>query len=120
MGFELFVPKMRAVGIGPGQASLDASGNMRLHRSDLGRAGIGKAAALLTDRSNGRVAVRPPKESEPSLSVRPNKSNTAAVLNVGRALDRMGLDPKKVKGRFEVTQKENLLVIQLVNRPAGK
>lgn len=113
MSFEIYVPRPRAGGIKPGQASINACGRLTLTAVDLRRLGITDACVVLHDLGTRRIAIRKPKPGEPTCGVKMNKTKTSGLVNVDGVLRIFGTDSKKARGRFELTSKDDLVYIAL-------
>jgi hypothetical protein len=122
MGFELVIPRGRIDALEKGQAAVAVPGQLRFHKADLMEVGLCAAiqdeAAVMVDVGTRRLAVRKAAEGEPASKVTLNKTRTAGCLSIGAALKLLGVTVEQCKGRYAVTKKENLLIIQL--RGTGK
>jgi hypothetical protein len=105
-----------------GQAALDALGSMTALASDLATVGIEGQAVMLVDEGNHRVALRAPSKGRTEkpfvvqVVKRPGGNDTGRRrVSLGSAMRRLGLDPKLVKGRHELTTKDDLIILNLGN-----
>lgn len=121
MAFETYAPRtaVRRV-FGPGQASLDAAGNLRVTRGDALAAGLGDAAfvTILLDVGTRRLALRAARDGEHGARfvARSRKGRDLARPRVGvrGALPELGFaDPRQCFGIYDVTIKDDLLIVDL-------
>ncbi len=128
MGFKVYVPKTITFNpLEEGYVALCAAGNARFHREDLALVGIEGAATVLTDELTLRIALRKPRPNETgkTMLVTSPKEGTAAErtrahVRLAGALRELRLDPKAAKGRYELTTKDDLLIINLAGCKAGE
>lgn len=66
-----------------------------------------------TTNSLAALPCAPPLENEPALKVSLNKTKTNGQFGISGLLSIIGTEVAKVKGRYEVSLKDNLLIIQL-------
>lgn len=114
MSFELIEPKTGRVRSEPGMTLLGTTGRLTFAGSDLRRAGITDAVAVLVDKSTMRIAIRLPTKKEPSFRVMWTKTKTSGAVSVSAAIAACGLTVKACTGRRELMVKDNLLTVCLV------
>lgn len=119
MGFEIVTPTTRR-GIAKGQAKIIGKGLMQFAADDLRAAKIGKTATLLADAATGRIAIRPPRENEPTVVVRWNKTATNASVQCGPALRCIGQNTETLRGLREASVKEDLLTVSVTSVAKAK
>ncbi len=133
MSFEIIQPgKFVATQALPeGSCSIDRSGALTAHASDLRMVGVVERAVVLADRASLRLAVRAPRDGEDEMAVavgRVNRGGGAANTDSGRrhirvkrALDALGLTGEATAGRFELNIKgegvDGLLIVNLIATP---
>ena len=127
MAFEVYVP--RGSGFGPplpsGTARLGRAGTLALNAVDLVEMNMGgECLALLVDPSSRRLALRAPRDGEPSVRV-PNKTKkgrprTRRVVNVRGALKQMGLEVRALAGDYELLTRDDLLIVHFAAAPADR
>lgn len=120
MSFELAEPGRGGFPRLPvGSATMHKSGKLSFTLEDMRRIGLGpnsKAAATLVDPGTWRVAIRPKRDGERGFALT-GKGLTRGVA-IGSVLRRIGIDPQKVAGRYEVTLVDDMLII-ILPRPKG-
>lgn len=119
MAFELVKPgKLRPMsGLGEGEVSVQRVGTVTMRPSDLAEVGITDRVAVLADQENLRIAFRRPADGEESFAVRmpKNKKPERSQFCIMPALRTIGVDPAGVAGRYELTTKDNLLILTLTD-----
>ena len=113
MGFEIFSP-MHKSEISKGQCTLAKPGTLRVCRADLREIGVtGGGIVVIFDSSTRRLAVRKPRDGEPTATIKSAKLADTASITVCGALGRLGCDIEKVKGNYSVARKDDMLIVQL-------
>lgn len=119
MSFELYVPKCAGkIRVKPGRWRLDRSGQVTLAAEDLRRAGIQFRAACLACKTTRRIAVRTPRDGEPSLSVgRGTGSNEVRLARNGTiglrsVWSMLGVDFTRDNGEYVLAEKDGLLILE--------
>jgi hypothetical protein len=106
-----------------GQVSICRNGVGRFCREALESVGIEGEAIVLTDEMTLRIAIRKPRPNEArnAYSVntprigRNKKDTSKGTVSLARALKDLRLDPEKTVGRYPLTTKEDLLIINLAD-----
>lgn len=127
MAFKVYQPKRIEIDpLQSGQVSIDKGGNARFLREDLDLVGIGDSVVVLTDELTLRVALRKPRPSDAgrTMTVSSPKGphgtdKTRAYIRLSGALRELRLEPEAVKGRYELTTKDDLLIVNLADCKAG-
>lgn len=106
-----------------GFCSIDRGGTVRFHKEDLALVGIEDVAVLLTDELTLRIAIRRPKPNEGRQAYRiapamwggkkGGKDLGRRQLLLKRALREIRIDPEAAAGRYELTTKDDMLIISL-------
>lgn len=108
-----------------GVGALDANGVALFRAGDLGLVGVKERAVVLCDEAGLRVAVRRCRKGEESKSVlvhfvkRGETDTNRRRINLARAIKELCLVPGAVRGRYELTTKDNLIIIALANDKLG-
>jgi len=109
-----------------GQCAIDRDGRIMFRSEDLELVKIGGFALVLADTSTLRLAVRPPHAGEAAramqVTVMKKKSGADTkrrAINVKRAIKALCLDPAAVKGRYNLTTKNDLLIVNLAGIELG-
>lgn len=108
-----------------GECSIAKTGHGLFHGADLSIVQITDQAALLADPGTLRLALRVPhlpEDFHSVVKVSPAKNGRGRVhVPLSAGIRRLGLTPRGVGGaRYELSTKDNLLIIQLVNGETGK
>lgn len=113
-------------GLADGEVSLDKNGTATFRAEDLALVGIDGVAVVLVDELTMRVAVRAarPSDGKRALLVKPVKRHNGKLtgsrrIYLGGALRSIRIDPGAVRGRYELTTKDNLIIINLVDATNG-
>lgn len=113
-----------------GQVSISRTGVALFHRDDMVLVDIGDEVALLADTGGSlRVALRRPRLPEDADSVvrvatlkragRPIRGRV--VVNISSAIRELGLVVRAVAGRWQLTTKEDLLILGFTQgAPSGE
>lgn len=119
MSFELYTASRRD-SISPGTCSVNAGGILRIVRADLAAMNINGEAAILVDRGTQRLALRAPRDGfgEPTSPVRLTKTKTVGRVCLRGALKQIGRE--RIRGRFPLTRKDDLLIVDFASTEAGK
>ncbi len=82
--------------------------------ADLTAAGIGPkdSVTVLADKLTGRIAIRKGRDGEPSIKPYYNKSRTGRI-GISPALAAIGKKIEAVVGRYQVSTKDDLMIVQL-------
>jgi len=104
-----------------GQASIDKTGTLTIRTEDLALVHIEDAAIVLTDELTMRIALRAARGNERAKAYTVFKVFRAAKkldpkwrrIGLGGVIKAMNLEPAAVAGRYELTTKENLLIVNL-------
>ncbi|GMU22836.1 MAG: hypothetical protein AMXMBFR13_29200 [Phycisphaerae bacterium] len=122
MSFKEYVPKemtMQAP-LEEGFASIDKNGTGRFHTEDLGLVGIGDLAVVMTDEITMRLALRAARQEEGRKALRVTMVHYGKKprpdrrsIRLSGAIREMNLEPRSVAGRYKLTTKENLIIINL-------
>jgi len=109
-----------------GQVSISKTGQARFCREDLDLVGITDSLVILLDQELLRLAFRKPRSGEEQNAYRVTGAHsgkrvakTRATVQIGRALREIRLEPEAVAGRYELTTKDDLLILNLANGAAG-
>lgn len=112
MAFELFIPNYSKTSIKPGECSVNVSSSMSLCLADLHRIGIDGHAAIMVDRDTSRIALRKATDKKTASKFQLNKTRTVGKISIRAALTSMNIEHGRVKGRWPIVQKDNLLIVQ--------
>ena len=100
--------------------SIDRTGTARFCRQDLELVGLEDEAVILTDELGMRIALRKPRAGEKQHAYRlavqkygKRANPDRRAISFRRALAELHLDPKDTAGRFELTTKDDLLIVTL-------
>ena len=133
MGFVIVEPGRAGFDVDPlaeGSVAVRRSGDLIALRDDLSLVSIGDCCTVLADAATKRIALRAPTDDEAANAQavlvlrRGNKQRDDSGrrrIMLKRALARIGLTPEQAVGRYELTTKENLLILNLseVGGPAS-
>ena len=114
MAFEIYMTRTTR-GVDKGKASIDVAGNARFNPHDLAAAGItGQRAVVLTDGDTHRIALRAPRDGEPTATLHRGKTGAGARVNLRGALGAIGCtDISAAKGLYALMLKEDLVIIHV-------
>lgn len=103
-----------------GFCSVDRGGTGRFHTEDLALVEIDKVAIVLVDEMTLRIGLRKPRPGEEAKAYlcrpvyagrRPDEKRRQVSLR--SALSELRIDPEAAAGRYELTTKDDLLIINL-------
>lgn len=104
----------------PRHLSLDRYGLARFHTADLQAIGIDGQATIMIDVDTRRIGLRRPRdgEAEQTAIVRPVRDGGKLVesrrtINLRPAIEQIGIEPAEITGRYELTAKDDLLILAL-------
>lgn len=123
MAFKLYEKKQLAFNpLEQGQVSIDRDGTARFLTEDLELVGIENSAIVLTDELTLRIAVRKPRPGEAGKAmsvafVRKGKTvdKSRAQIRLTGALHALRLDTDAVRGRYDLTTKDDLVILNLAD-----
>lgn len=118
MSFELYMAQ-RKNAVTPGRCSIDSVGHLHVCVLDLNAVRIDGEAVILIDPGTHRLAIRAPKpdQKEPSVNCRIGKSRRSGIIGLAGALKQIGR--AETHGRFAVTRKDDLLIVEFDEEPAS-
>ena len=127
MSFKVYQPnRIETNPLEEGQAAIDKGGTARFRREDLASVGITDRVVLLTDEGTLRVAIRKPRSGETAnaMKVTVNKTGsktalTRAHVRLAGAIRDLRLELSATKGRYPMTTKDDLLILNLAGCKAG-
>ena len=123
MAFKIYEPKQIEFNpLEEGIVAIDRTGTARFVTDDLTIVGIETSAIVLTDELTLRVAIRKPRPGEKGKAMtvayaRQGKlvDKTRAHVRLTGALHALRLDTEATKGRYPLTTKDDLLIINLAD-----
>jgi len=126
MAFEVYVPRT-------GFSQPVSAGRMRINRcgyavfcaTDAAAVGIQTSECIaLVDVANARLALRACRDGEVGLRVKTKtgkgRPTNRYTLNANGLLQRLGLDPDKMHGDYELLTKDDLLIVHFNTAKKGK
>lgn len=118
MSFDApFIPRTaRGDWLQRGEARVFRRGLLSFRADDLAAIGISEHVVIILDCDTVRIGIRAPRENDPRgalLRAQANKTGTRRTVNAGGAFKQLGIDEARVKGRYELTQKDGLLILNL-------
>ncbi len=113
MAFELFTPLRVASRVSPASCTIDKNGMLTISEGDAAALRIKSAAVVLLDKSNGRIAIRAPRESEIAVRAIHLKSGSAK-MNIRSALRALGRKLETLRGTHGFLLKDGIGVVQFV------
>ncbi len=109
-----------------GECSISSSGHLCFRQADLALIEITGAAVVLADTATLRLAVRRPRDQEArnamvvSTVTNHQKRDTGRRTIAGaRAIKRLSLEPRACRGRYPLTTKDDLPIINLADAEFG-
>ena len=128
MGFEV-VPRgewLPGSRLPDGECSIGASGHLTFRKEDLALVQIVDAAVVVVDVMTLRLAIRKPRDHEARTAmmvgvVADHKKCDSGrrIISATRAIKRLSLTARAVRGRYPLTTKDDLLIINLADAELG-
>ncbi len=125
MAFEIYVPRTGfSQPVSPGKLRINRCGYAVCNAADAAAVGIKTNECIaLVDVSNGRLALRACRDGEVGLRIKTNtakgRPTSRYTLNANGILQRLGLDPAKMHGDYDLLIKDDLLIVHF-NGPKKK
>jgi len=103
-----------------GEVSLGKTGQLSLRAEDCEQVSIRDRCVILADSGTLRIALRAADDGEAEFAARvqvvrghKRRDSGRRAVNVMRALRQLGLVAAAVRGRYQLTQKDSLLIVAL-------
>ena len=121
MGFEIIQPgAFVQARMERGQISLGKTGQLWLCAEDCEQVSIRDRCVILADSGTLRIGLRAADHGEVEFAARVGivkgrkcRDSGRRCINVARALRQLGLEVEAVRGRYQLAQKDNLLILAL-------